>query len=387
MPKRRRSHSHSSDSSKSRIGSLFNRKKPEKKRRSAVRLDLSESSGGGSVLWSQKSNRWALVFVLVFLGALAVYFLREYDLSKTMMTQSGAKPLTTGFDYDLPAQLPVMDEKSLTPAPPPKERSRVQVAMEFQPKAQPAALQKTALALDAAKIGQHAQARVLIDEALALDPTYIGWHFYSGKVACEAGDWVRMEEDLQASIKKEEAVLPSLQMLGDMAFLMGQYSAAESLFRRAHTMFPEEPWFLVRLSQALRGRGEMKEAREIASVAATLPDASWAGAWVALADMEDGISAPENLAEMIAGNTTGMRAAWWLVSALAEYRQGRVEEAALALAEFNKMANEETQNVAALDPLVAKWISVPMLSEKLPDSVGFPRKKRVVESPVAPAVP
>ncbi len=387
MSKRRRSHSHPSGSSERRLGSLFGGKKPEKKRRSAVRLDLSESGSGGSVLWSQKSNRWALIFVLIFLVILAVYFLREYDLSTTMMTRSGAKPLTTAFDYDLPAQLPVMDEKSLNPPPPPQERSRVQVAMEFQPKALPAALQKTALALDAAKIGQHAEARVLIDEALALDPTYVGWHFYSGKVACEAGDWVRMEEDLQASIKKEEAVLPSLQMLGDAAFLLGQYSAAETIFRRAHTMFPDEPWFLVRVSQALRGRGETKEAREIASVAATLPDASWAEAWGALADMEDGSPAPEILAEMIAGNTTGLRAAWWLVSALAEYRQGRVEAATFALSEFNKMANVETQNVVALDPLVLKWISVPLLAEKLPDSVSFPRKKRVFVSPVTPVVP
>jgi hypothetical protein len=384
MPKRRRSHSRSSGTSERRSGSLFGRKKPEKKRRSAVRLDLSESGSGGSVLWSQKSNRWALIFVLIFVGVLVVYFLREYDLAATMKTRSGAKPLTTAFEFDLPAQLPVMDEKSLTPPPPPQERSRVQVAMEYQPKALPAALQKTALALDAAKIGQHAEARMLIDEALGLDPTFQGWHFYSGKVAGEAGDWPRMEEDLKASIQKEEAVLPSLQMLGDLAFLLGQYPAAESFFRQAHTMFPDEPLFLVRISQALRGRGQMKEAREMASVAATLPEASWALAWEALADMEDGSPAPENLAEMIAGNTTGTRSAWWLVSALAEYRQGHLEAAARALSEFNNMTNVETRNVAALDPIMVRWMAVPTLAEKVPDSVSFPREKRGMVSPTTP---
>jgi hypothetical protein len=128
----------------------------------------------------------------------------------------------------------------------------------------------------------------------------------------------------------------------------------------------------------------MKEAREMASVAATLPEASWALAWEALADMEDGSPAPENLAEMIAGNTTGTRSAWWLVSALAEYRQGHLEAAARALSEFNNMTNVETQNVAALDPVMVRWMSVPTLSDKVPDSVSFPRKKRVMVPPTTP---
>lgn len=397
MPMRKRSHrSHSGERGetgkswfgRSRAHAGHSSHQGRSKRKSAVRLDLSDSKSGASLVLAQKSNRWALVFCLVVVAIMAVVLFREYDLAQIQGTWNQPTGRSSTYDYELPLQPPEIAKPAVVvPPPPPPIRSRTVVAMDFQPKAKPEALRQAALALDAAKFGKHAEARVLVDEALGIDPEFSGWHFISGRVACYAGDGAKMKSELEASIQKGEAVLPSLSVLGEASFFLGEYAAAESCFRAAHQLIPEEPWFLIRISQALRGAGNFEGALASAHSALAIPGADWARPWVALVEMESGGKAPEQLAGILAGNTTGNESAWWLVAAADAYMHGKPEAAAKAMESFKTYANEETLPVVGLDPWCKKWSGDPVVAPSLPDLPVFSWKRIKVQDAAGPPAP
>lgn len=397
MPMRKRSHRSRSGSHSEPGKSWFGRSKGRpghsghpghSKRKSAVRLDLSDSRTGASLVLAQKSNRWALAFCLFVVAVMAVVLFREYDLAQINGTWNQPTGKSTTYDYELPLQPPVTAPPvEVAPPPPPKERSRMAVAMDFRPKAKPEALRQAALALDAAKFGKHAEARLLVDEALGIDPEFSGWHFISGRVACYAGDGAKMKSELDASIQKGEAMLPSLSILGEASFFLGEFAAAEAYFRAAHEMIPEEPWFLIRISQALRGAGNREGSLALARQALAIPGAEWAQPWVVLGEMESGGKAPANLAEILAGNTTGNLSAWWLVAAVDAYMQGKPAEAAKAMESFKNYANEETLPVVGLDPWCKKWSGDPVMAPSLPELPVFSWKRIRVQDPAGSPSP
>ncbi|MDX6765841.1 MAG: hypothetical protein SFU85_03535 [Candidatus Methylacidiphilales bacterium] len=376
---RRRTSRHSRRSSPSPGIPLFSKGKPHKKRKSAVRLDLSDSSSSGSVVLSERSNLWALVFTVLFISGLSTYLVVD-NWPKIVdwwnhLGVPGEEQEVVQVSGDLPLQAPATAPATSTPAPESPGRSRTALAMEFKPKALAEALQKASLALDAAKFGKHEEARHLIDEAYQLDPTFVGWWYLSGRVASQAGDLVRMHSDLVESIRREEVVLPSILMMGDLGSLAGQFDFAAAQYKRAHELIPEEPWFLVRLSVALRGKGDTAGAIQAAKAAAQLPNASWALAWQHLAEREAGGPAPADLAAALAGNTTGNRASWWWLAAVEAGRSEQREEMEQALVHFREMANDDVSICVAIDPWCRRWAREAEWADKLPGYPGLPRER------------
>lgn len=220
-------------------------------RRAAVRLDLEGESVGTAL--SRVSNRVALIFLALVVVAALGWWIRTTDWSALWQSWEN---LTT------PA--PPSVEATGTDAP---ESPLIEEIPEFRPVGNDAALNRLILALNAGRIGQIREAENLLEEAAQADATLQGLHFARGLVAWAAGDVEAAREHFRASILAGEEVAAASSRLGDIALARHDVEDAVACYRRAMELYPNDPWVSLKLSVALRRRGE---------TAAALSHAEWA---------------------------------------------------------------------------------------------------------------
>lgn len=315
----------------SRGGKLpwFRGRKSGRRRVAAARLDLEGESTATAL--GRASNRIALVLLALVLTALLVWGARSTDW-----------PALAGRFRGGEAGVPV----GPTPAPEPLPEAR-EVPL-FEPRGDPGALSRLALALNAAKIGRHEEAEQLLKEARIDDPGLVGWYYAQGLVAWARGDAAGARTAFQASIAAGEAVAMASSRLGDIALAEGDVQEASFRYRRVVELYPGDPWMRLKLGIALRRSGDVPGGIEHLRLAARLrPDDGNLQVWQHLAAWDMAGRPPEGPRKV-----AGLPAFAHVAEAVTATHRGDTETAAAALREFSLEATQALRELAAVEPLV-----------------------------------
>lgn len=348
MPAKRHSHG------RGRKLPWFGKRKTGRRRIAAARLDLEGESTGTAL--GRASNRIALILLGLFLLGLIVWTIRTTDWQELRRTL--AETITP------------------TPAPPAPAEEELPPGGEvplFEPRGDPEAIARLTLALNAAQIGRHEEAQILLREAEALDPRLIGLHYVRGLLAWSAGDSGQARLHFQESISQGEAVAMASSRLGDIAMAMNDIHEAVLRYQRVIELYPGDAWIQLKLGIALRRDGR---------AAASLPHFRLASR---LRPAEGNFHAWEALAQWdLAGRPRPLPArttpapAWHLLDAVDHAQRGDMEAAATALRTFNRLANPALRELAAADPVAIELAAHDTLRPLVPT---LPRLGKVMTEP------
>jgi|GEM_PF-4626107 len=338
----------------SRQGKLpwFRGRKSGRRRIAAARLDI-EGESSFAVL-GRASNRIAVVLLVLVLAGLAVWGVRSTDWDGLLKPQPEGIPEAGRPAYPLSAEVPLPEVREIP---------------LFEPKGDPGVVAKLGLALNAAKIGAHEEARILLEEARQEDPALVGWHYISGLAAWARRDTAAARAAFQASIARGEAVAMAAARLGDIAIASSDVQEAATRYSQVVELYPGDPWMRLKLSLALRRAGDPASGVEHIRMAARLRpyDANFQ-AWALLAEW-DLAGRPAELP----ARPSGLPALWHLATAAAAAHRGEIDQAAKALRAFSAEAEPAMKELAAVEPLVLQLAAHEALRPLLP-VIPMPRE-------------